>query len=83
MEGPTLRSSMSLAIVCSYLRTLYPKLTLDGFEDVLNRELQRGEAVIHPVGSEWALLRVRDWLLLENTLPTTLIVDGGDSILRL
>ena len=33
-------------------RTLRPGLTLDGFKDVLDQELQRGEVVIHSVSSD-------------------------------
>jgi len=71
-EGSTLGSPVSLeimerAVVLRFgtgsilllrFQTLHPGLTLDGFEDVLNRELQRSEAVIHSVSSKWALLRV-------------------------
>ena len=60
-----------------------PRFTLDGFEDVLDREIQRSEIVVHPISSEWALLRVREWSLLESTLPATLVVDEGVSVLRL
>jgi len=56
-EELTLRSLISLAVVeeivvsrfgtsrvmCFYLRMLHSGLTLNGFEDVLNRELQRSE----------------------------------------
>jgi len=71
--GPTLRSSVSLAVMegtivsrsrtskvmCFCLRVLHPKLTFDGFEDVLDRELQRGK-VGYSVGSELTLLTVRE-----------------------
>jgi len=52
-------------------QTLHPGLTLDGFEDVLDRGLQRGEAVIYSVRSEWILLTVREQTLLESTLLAT------------
>jgi len=69
-EGPVLESSVSFAalegvvvfrsgmstIVWLCFRTLHPGLALDSFEDVLDRELQRSEAVIHPTSSEWTLL---------------------------
>ena len=61
----------------------HPELTLDGLEDVLNRELQRGEAVKYLVGSGLVLLNVREWLLLESALHTTMEVNGGASMLRL
>ena len=56
---------------------------MDGFEDILDRELQRGEAVIHPVGSEWALLGVREWSILESALSRTLVVNERVSVLLL
>ena len=70
-------------IMLLWFQTLHPVLTLDGFEDVLNQELQRDEAVIHSVISEWALLRAWEWMLLESTLPATQIVDGGTSVMWL
>ena len=87
-EGPTLGSLVSLpvmervvvllsemsGVMLLCFRMLHLGLTLDGFKDVLDRELQRGEAVIHPVGSEWALLRVQELPLLQNALSATLIV---------
>jgi len=48
---------------------LHSGLTLDGFEDILNQELQRGEAVIHPTGSEWALLRGENSRFLKIPRP--------------
>ena len=65
------------------LLTLRPGLALDGFEDVLDRELEWCEAVVYPVSSEWILLVVREWCLLEGTTPTTLVIDGGVSMSRL
>ena len=96
-EGPTLRSLVSLAAmkgavvfrsgigmaVWLRFRTLHPGFTLDGFEDILNRELQQSEIVIHPVGSKWALLKAPKWSLLESASSATLIVDRGVSVLRL
>jgi len=96
-EGPTLRSLVSFAImegtvvsrfgtnmvVCFCLRTLHPGLTVDGFEDVLDRELQRGEVIGYSVGSKLTLLRVHEWLLLESALSVTLKVNGGASVLQL
>ena len=64
-------------------RTLHLWLTLDRFEDILDQELQGGEAVIHSIGLEWALLGVLEWSLLESALHTTLVVDRGVSMLRL
>ena len=66
MERPTLSGMMSLAVMIEAVafhsrasrvvwpcfQTLHSELTFDGFEDILDRELQRGEAVIHLVGSE-------------------------------
>jgi len=75
--------SETRGIMCLRCRTPHPGLILDGFEDVLNRELQQSEAVVHPLSSECALLRVQNWSLLESTLPATLVVDRGDSVLRL
>jgi len=59
-----------------------PKVDPDGFENVLDRELRRGEVVVHPVGSEWALLRVQECFLLESALSASLDVDRGVSMLR-
>ena len=64
--GRTLGSLMPLAImeravilrtgtgwtVLLWLMTLHPRLTLDSFEDVLDRELQWSEVVIRSVSSE-------------------------------
>jgi len=97
MGGPTLRSPMPHAVIVGavflrfetsrvvllYFWTFHPGLTLDGFEDVLDREVQWGEAAIHLVSSDWALLRVREWSLLESTLTAILLVDRGVSVLRL
>ena len=58
-------------------------MTFDGFEDILNRELQWDEDIVHLVGSEWALLRMRERLLLESALSAILDVDGGVSVLWL
>ena len=33
--------------------------------------------------SEWALLRMREWFLLENALSASLGVEGGVSMLQL
>ena len=63
--------------------TRHPGLTLDGFEHVVDWEFQLDKVVIHLVSSEWALLRVWEWSLLESALPVTLVVDGGISVLRL
>ena len=73
-ERLALRSSVSLVVVDAIivsrfgpsrvthvcLRTLHPGLTFDGFEDVLDRELQRGEAIRYLVRSGLALPRVRE-----------------------
>ena len=69
--------------MCLGLRTTHPGLTLDGLEDVLNREHQRDEAVGYVVGSGLVLLKVRGWLLLESALLATLEVNGKASVLRL
>jgi len=60
IEGSVVLHFRMSRVVLLYFRTLHPGLTLDGFEDVLDRELKWGEAVIHPVDSEWALLWVRE-----------------------
>ena len=94
-ERPTMRSSISLVVmegtvvscfmasrvihVC--IQTLHPGLIFDGFEDVLDQELQRGEAVRYLVSSGLALLRVWEQLLLESTLFVSLEVNGGASVL--
>jgi len=97
MEGPTLESPMPFvimkrkvilysgtgAIVLVWFRTLHLGLGLDAFKDVLDRELQRGEAIIHSVSSEWALLMAQEWTLLESALPVTRVVDGGASVMWL
>jgi len=73
VKRPVLRGSVSLVvmegvvvfcfgtskIVWLCFQKLHPGLNLDGFEDVLDRALQRSETIIHLVGSEWTLLRVR------------------------
>ena len=96
-EGSALRSSVSLTVVegtivsCSgtsrvayfCLQTLHPGLTLDGFKDILDWELQRGEAVGYLVSLVLALLRVQEWLLLKSALSVTLAVNGGASVLGL
>ena len=81
MEGAVVLRSGTSMILWLYFRKLHQGLTLDDFEDVLDQELQQGEAVIHSVGLEWALLRVREWSLLESILPATLVVNGGVSML--
>ena len=83
MEGAIVLHSGTSKVVWFFSWTLYPDLTFDGFEDVMVRELQRSEAVVHPVGFEWALLRVQEWFLLESTLSASLDVDGGVSMMRL
>ena len=83
MEGAIVLHSGTSKVVWFFSWTLYPDLTFDGFEDVMVRELQRSEAVVHPVGFEWALLRVQEWFLLEITLFVSLDVDKGVSVLRL
>jgi len=64
VEGPTLRMSLAIMkravilhsgmgrIALLWLRMLHPRLTLDGFIHVLDRELQWSEAGIHSVNSE-------------------------------
>jgi len=56
-KAVTLRSGMG-RMVLLWLQMLHPRLTLDGFKDILDKEFQWGEAVIHPVSSEWTLLGV-------------------------
>ena len=96
-KGWTLRSSVSLVVMeeivvscsetsrvmCFCLRTFPPGLTLNGFEDVLDQVLQWVEVVGHLIGLGLALLRVREWLLPESALSTTLEVNGGASVLWL
>ena len=82
MEGAIVLRFRTSKVVCFCFRTLPPGLTFDDIEDILDRKLQQGEAV-NPVGSEWALLRVREWLLLESALSATLDVDKEVSELRL
>jgi len=62
------------------IQMTHPGLILDGHEDVLDWELQRGEAVRYLVGSGFILLRVQGWLLLKSSLRTTLDVNGGASM---
>ena len=96
VERLALRSSMFLVImegtivsrfgasrvahVC--LRTLHPGLTFDDFEDILDRELQRGETVKYLVSSGLALLRMRERLLLESVMSASLEVNEGASVWR-
>jgi len=70
-------------IVLLWIQMLHAGLNLNDFEVVLDREFQRGEAVIHSISSEWALLRSRDRTLLESALPATQVVDGGASMMWL
>ena len=95
-ERRSLRSSASLVVVVGIvvsrfeesrvagvcLWTFQPGLTFDGFEDVLNRELQRGETVRYLVSSGLTLLRMRERLLFESTLSASLEVNGGVSVSR-
>ena len=82
MEGAVdLRSGTSM-VMWFFFWMLNSGLTFDGFEDVLNRELQQGEVVVYSVGLEWALLRVRERFLLERALSASLGVDRGVSMLR-
>jgi len=60
MEGAIVLHSGTSMVVLLCFWMFHPGLTLDGFEDVMDRELQRDEAFIHSIGSEWALLRVRE-----------------------
>ena len=76
------RSGMS-RVVYFCLRTLYPGLSLDGFEDVLDLELQQGEAVGYLIRLWLALLRQRERLLLESDLFVNLEGNGGASVLWL
>ena len=69
MEGAVVLRSGTSRIVWLCFRTLHSGLTFDGFKDIMDRELQRSEAVIHAVGSKWALLRVREWSLLKTPCP--------------
>ena len=80
-----MNNSLSLRnrVVRLGLRTTHPWLTLDGLENVLDRELQRSEAVRNLIGSRLVLLRVQGWLLLESALPVTLDVNRGASVLWL
>ena len=81
MKGvAVLRFGMSRVVWFSF-QTLYLRLTLDGSEDILDQELQQGESVVCLVGS--ALLRLREWFLLERALSASLDIDRGVSILWL
>ena len=81
-RGIVLRFGTSTGVRFCF-QMLHPGLVFDGFEDVLNRELQQGEAAVHPIDSEWALLTVREWLLFESAFSVTLDVDQGVFELRL
>ena len=58
VEGTIVSRSWMSRVVYFWPQMLYPGLSLDGFEDVLDWELQQGEAVGYLVGSGLALLRV-------------------------
>jgi len=60
IEGTGVLRSGTSMVVWFYFRMLYPGLSFDGFEDVMNWEFQQGDAVVHPIGSKLALLRVRE-----------------------
>ena len=90
VEGPTLGSLVSFAIMERVVlrsgtgrtmllrfQMLHPGLTLESFEEILDRELQRSEVVIHSVNSKWILLRVQELTLLESALPATQIAMEG------
>ena len=57
-------------------RMLHPGLTLDDFGDVLDRELQLGESIIHSVSSEWVLLSVLEQMFPKSALLATRVIDG-------
>ena len=83
MERAVVLRSRTERIMLLWFLMLHPWLTLDGFKDVPEWELQEGEAVIHSVSSEWTLLRVRKRTLLESALPVTQVVEGGASMMWL
>ena len=81
MEGTIIVHSRTKKIMLFWFRTLHPTL-IDGFEDILDKELHQDEVFIYLIS--WSrLLRVRKWLLLESTSSTNLIVDGGVSVMRI
>ena len=55
MERVLILCSGTTMIVLLWLRTLHPRLIFNGFEDVLDRELQWGEVVIHSISSEYSV----------------------------
>ena len=76
MESPVSLAVKEEAIVFhSEMSRIVWLHALDGFEDVLDLELQRSEVIVYPVSSEWTLLVVWEWFLLEGT--TTLLSTEG------
>jgi len=83
MEGTIVSRFGASRVMRVCLQTLHPELTFDGFEDVLDRKLQRGEVVRYLVSSGLALLRVQERLLLESAMSASLEVNGGASVWQL
>ena len=87
MEILALRSSVSIIVIKETVvfhfgvnKVVHLGLTFDGFEDVLDRELQRDEAARYLISLGLALMRVRERLLLESALSTSLEVIEGASV---
>jgi len=83
VEGTVVPRCGTSRVVCFCLRMLHLGLTFVGFEDTLDRELQRGEAVGFSLGLELALLSVQEWLLLQSALSATMEVNRGAFVLQL
>jgi len=60
-------------VMLDRLRGFYPRLALDGIEDVVDGEPQRGKVLLCSVGSERILRKNRECLFLEGGLPPVLI----------
>jgi len=82
MEGAVVFRFEMSRIMRLRFRTLHLGLTFDGFEDVMDWEIQWSESIIDPVSSEWTLLVALECLLLESTTHVTLVIDGEVSVLR-
>ena len=60
-----------------WLWTSYSRLVLDGIEDVVDGEPQRGEVLLHSEDSKWIWGENREHLLLEGGLPLILMAGMG------
>ena len=77
VEGTILSRSGKCGIMLDRLRVPYPRLVLDGIEDVVDGKPQRGEVLLR---SEWIWRENQERLLLEDGLLPVLVVGMGRSL---